>query len=170
MSNVERNQNVEDQMTETVSDVEHSSFEVDSTFDIRHSSIEQPSPPPAPRSPLPAARQVFGGLSAKAHEQAEIFRARLTKRIRHLRRWPKQGITCYRLYEQDIPEVPLVVDRYEDCLHIAEFSRPTEHTLAEHADWLDLMMRTAAEVTEVPAENVFLKRRSGSGHGAVRAT
>ena len=35
------------------------------------------------------------------------------------------GITCYRLYEQDIPEVPLVVDRYEDYLHIAEFSRPT---------------------------------------------
>ena len=159
MSNVERNQNVEDQMTETVSDVEHSSFEVDSTFDIRHSSIEQPSPPPAPRSPLPAARQVFGGLSAKAHEQAEIFRARLTKRIRHLRRWPKQGITCYRLYEQDIPEVPLVVDRYEDCLHIAEFARPTEHTPAEHADWLDLMLRAAAEVAEVPAENVFLKRR-----------
>ena len=85
--------------------------------------------------------------------------APLTKRVRHLRRWPKQGITCYRLYEQDIPEVPLVVDRYEDCLHIAEFSRPTEHTPAEHADWLDLMLRTAAEVTEVPVNNVFLKRR-----------
>ncbi len=117
------------------------------------------SPLPAPRSPLPVARQVFGGLSAKAREQAEIFRARLNKRVRHLRRWPKQGITCYRLYEQDIPEVPLVVDRYEDCLHIAEFARPTEHTPAEHADWLDLMLRTTAEVTEVPVENVFLKRR-----------
>jgi 23S rRNA (guanine2445-N2)-methyltransferase / 23S rRNA (guanine2069-N7)-methyltransferase len=116
-----------------------------------------PFSPPLPFSSVP--RPVFGGLSAKAHEQAEIFRARLAKRARHLRRWPKQGITCYRLYEQDIPEVPLVVDRYEDCLHIAEFARPTEHTPAEHADWLDLMQRTAAEVTEVPVENVFLKRR-----------
>jgi 23S rRNA (guanine2445-N2)-methyltransferase / 23S rRNA (guanine2069-N7)-methyltransferase len=113
---------------------------------------------PAPRSLLPAA-PVFGGLSAKAHEQAEIFRARLAKRVRHLRRWPKQGITCYRLYEQDIPEVPLVVDRYEDCLHIAEFARPTEHTPAEHSDWLDLMLRTASEVMEIPLNNVFLKRR-----------
>ena len=86
--------------------------------------------------------------------------ARLTKRARHLRRWPtKMGITCYRLYEQDIPEVPLVVDRYEDYLHIAEFSRPTEHTPAEHADWLDLMQRTAAEVMEVPLAYVFLKKR-----------
>ena len=69
------------------------------------------------------------------------------------------GITCYRLYEQDIPEVPLVVDRYEDYLHIAEFSRPTDHTPAEHADWLDLMQRTAAEVMEVPLDHVFLKER-----------
>ena len=109
-------------------------------------------------SPLPSP--VFGGLSAKALEQAEIFRARLTKRARHLRRWPaKMGISCYRLYEQDIPEVPLVVDCYEDYLHIAEFSRPTDHTLAEHADWLDLMRRAASEVMEVPLDHVFLKRR-----------
>ncbi len=125
------------------------------TADSSGSSAAPCSLLPAPGSPRP----VFGGLSAKAHEQAEIFRARLTKRARHLRRWPKQGITCFRLYEQDIPEVPLVVDRYEDCLHVAEFARPTDHTPAEHADWLDLMLRTAAEVTEVPAENVFLKRR-----------
>jgi 23S rRNA (guanine2445-N2)-methyltransferase / 23S rRNA (guanine2069-N7)-methyltransferase len=153
MSNVETNQNVESGTAEADFDIQHSSFDFDSTFDIRHSGLERPTfsaPPPRP---------VFGGLSSKAREQAEIFRARLTKRARHLRRWPKQGITCYRLYEQDIPEVPLVVDRYEDCLHIAEFARPTEHTPAEHADWLDLMLRTAAEVAEAPAENVFLKRR-----------
>ena len=124
-----------------------------------HDDVAISLSPPAPCSPLPAS-PVFGGLSQKAHEQAEIFRARLTKRARHLRRWPtKMGITCYRLYEQDIPEVPLVVDRYEDCLHVAEFARPSEHTLAEHADWLDLMLRTAGEVMEVPIENVFLKRR-----------
>ena len=140
--------------TETVSNFHPSKFEFVSDFDIRISDF--PESPPHP----PAPRPVFGGLSAKALEQAEIFRARLTKRARHLRRWPtKMGITCYRLYEQDVPEVPLVVDRYEDYLHIAEFSRPTDHTLAEHADWLDLMRRTAAEVLEVPLKHVFLKKR-----------
>ena len=34
------------------------------------------------------AKPAFGGLSAKAREQAEIFRSRLAKRARHLRRWP----------------------------------------------------------------------------------
>ncbi|HBO44928.1 MAG TPA: SAM-dependent methyltransferase [Planctomycetaceae bacterium] len=102
----------------------------------------------------------FGGLSAKAREQAQLFERRLVKRARHLRRWPtRQGITCFRLYERDIPEIPLVVDRYEDCLHIAEFDRPHERTVAEHADWLDLMARTAARVLDVDPKRVFFKRR-----------
>lgn len=108
----------------------------------------------------PASGPVFGGLSETAFRQAESFRSRLQNRARHLRRWPtKQGITCYRLYERDVPEVPLVVDRYEDCLHMAEFERPNEHTPAEHGDWLDLMKRTAGEALEVPWKNIYLKRR-----------
>jgi 23S rRNA (guanine2445-N2)-methyltransferase / 23S rRNA (guanine2069-N7)-methyltransferase len=148
-------ENPEVGLPETVSNFGPSSLEFVSDFDIRISDL----PTPRPASHF-AAQPVFGGLSPKAHEQAEIFRARLTKRARHLRRWPaKMGITCYRLYEQDIPEVPLVVDRYEDYLHVAEFSRPTDHTPAQHADWLDLMQRTAAEVMEVPPDHVFLKKR-----------
>ncbi|MHB8902159.1 MAG: bifunctional 23S rRNA (guanine(2069)-N(7))-methyltransferase RlmK/23S rRNA (guanine(2445)-N(2))-methyltransferase RlmL [Thermoguttaceae bacterium] len=112
------------------------------------------------RRSSPPAFQAFGGLTEKAREQAEIFRNRLVKRARHLRRWPrKQGITCYRLYERDEPQVPLVVDRYEDCLHITEYERPHDRSPAEHADWLDLMARTAADALEVDRDKVFLKRR-----------
>lgn len=117
-----------------------------------------PAPMPPRKKPV-EVKPAFGGLSPKAREQAEIFRARLTKRAKHLRRWPARGITCYRLYDRDVPEVPLAVDRYEDFLHIAEYERPHERTLAEHADWLDLMTRTAAEVMEIPVSHVFLKRR-----------
>jgi 23S rRNA G2069 N7-methylase RlmK/C1962 C5-methylase RlmI len=56
--------------------------------------------------------------------------------------------------------VPLVVDRYEDALHLAEFERPHERTAAEHADWLDLMARTAANALEVSPELAFMKHRS----------
>lgn len=35
--------------------------------------------------------------------------------MRHLGRWgPKQGITCFRLYERDIPDFPLIVDWFGD--------------------------------------------------------
>ncbi len=106
------------------------------------------------------AEPVFGGLKEDSARQATEFANRLTKRARHLRRWPtRRGITCYRLYERDVPDVPLIVDRYEDALVVAEYRRPHDRTPAEHADWLELMLRTAAETLEVDRDRVFLKTR-----------
>lgn len=103
----------------------------------------------------------FGGLPEGSDRQAEEFANRLVKRARHLRRWPtRRGITCYRLYDRDVPDVPLVVDRYEDHLHIGEYERPNEHTAAQHDEWLELMKRAAAEALEVEPAKVFMKYRS----------
>ncbi|MEM6329013.1 MAG: bifunctional 23S rRNA (guanine(2069)-N(7))-methyltransferase RlmK/23S rRNA (guanine(2445)-N(2))-methyltransferase RlmL [Planctomycetota bacterium] len=113
-----------------------------------------------------AARPAFGGLRPEATRQAEEFGNRLRKVARHLRRWPtKRGVTCYRLYDRDIPEAPLVVDRYQDergqvWLHLAEYDRPHDRTPAEHADWLDHLAGVAARVLEAPRQNVFLKHRA----------
>lgn len=102
----------------------------------------------------------FGGLGEKAAHQAELFATRLKKRAKHLRRWPaKRGITCFRLYEKDVPEIPLVVDRYENHLHLSEFERPHDRDPAQHANWLDLMAKTAGEALDVPKQNVYLKKR-----------
>lgn len=114
--------------------------------------------PPRAFQQQPAA-PAFGGLLTASKRQADEFANRLRNRARHLRRWPKRGITCYRLYERDVPDVPLVVDRYEDALHLSEFARPHDRSPAQHADWLDLMARTAGEVLEVPRARVFLKHR-----------
>lgn len=115
------------------------------------------SRPPAMRET--ASRQAFGGLHTAAMRQAEEFANRLQKRARHLRRWPQKGVHCYRLYERDVPDVPLVVDRYEDWLHMAEFARPHERTRAENADWLDLMKQTAAKALDINPDHVVMKRR-----------
>lgn len=106
-----------------------------------------------------AQKPAFGGLDGSADRQAEELKHRLKKRARHLRKWPARGITCYRLYERDVPGIPLIVDRYEDCLHIAEVVRPHDRTRAQHADWLDLMVRTATDTLEVDPANVFVKSR-----------
>lgn len=106
-----------------------------------------------------ACLPAFGGLKANAAAQAEAFANRLKKTARHLRRWPARGVTCYRLYDRDIPEVPLAVDIYEGRLHLAEYERPHDRTPAEHANWLDLMAETAGETLGVTRELTFLKRR-----------
>lgn len=116
---------------------------------------EKTAGPEAGRS----ARPAFGGIDEKARQQAQIFANRLAKRAKHLRRWPKQGVSCYRLYDRDIPEVPLAVDLYEGRLHISEYARPNEHTPAEHGDWLELLAATAAEALEVDPRDVHLKTR-----------
>ncbi|MGB7344788.1 MAG: bifunctional 23S rRNA (guanine(2069)-N(7))-methyltransferase RlmK/23S rRNA (guanine(2445)-N(2))-methyltransferase RlmL [Pirellulaceae bacterium] len=103
----------------------------------------------------------FGHLDDKAVHQAELFKARLTNRSRHLRRWPtRRGITCFRLYERDVPEIPLIVDRYENYLHITEYERPHDRDPSQHAAWLELMAKTAGETLEIPAKNVYLKTRA----------
>ena len=46
--------------------------------------------------------------------QANIFSNRLAKKYKLLRKWARrERVTCYRLYDRDIPEVPLAVDIYE---------------------------------------------------------
>ncbi len=103
---------------------------------------------------------LFGGLQDKDREQAELFHRRLVKRAKHFRRWPtKRNITCFRLYERDIPEIPLVVDRYEDHLHITEYERPHERDLARHAAWLELMKTTASDALGIPYSQTHLKKR-----------
>lgn len=105
-------------------------------------------------------QQAFGGLKEEAKRQATEFTNRLKKLARHLRRWPtKRGITCYRIYDRDIPEIPLAVDLYEDALHIAEYERPHDRTAAQHADWLDAMVKTAGEALGISQENLFVKYR-----------
>ncbi|MFA6856888.1 MAG: class I SAM-dependent methyltransferase [Treponema sp.] len=46
--------------------------------------------------------------------QASLFSNRLSKKYKTLRKWARRSrITCYRLYDRDIPEVPLAADLYE---------------------------------------------------------
>ncbi|MGN0728231.1 class I SAM-dependent methyltransferase [Treponema sp.] len=45
--------------------------------------------------------------------QGEIFFNRITKNYRRLKKWARKNrITCYRLYDRDIPEIPLCLDIY----------------------------------------------------------
>lgn len=45
--------------------------------------------------------------------QAELFSNRLAKQYKLLRKWARKNrVSCYRLYDRDIPEVPLALDLY----------------------------------------------------------
>ena len=50
----------------------------------------------------------------KTQYQAELFANRLKRKYKELRKqMRKNRVSCYRLYDRDIPEVPLSLDLYE---------------------------------------------------------
>ena len=60
---------------------------------------------------------------------AEQFANRLHKNMRRLsRQLRREGITCYRLYDADLPDYNLVVDVYGDWVHVQEYAPPARST------------------------------------------
>jgi 23S rRNA G2069 N7-methylase RlmK/C1962 C5-methylase RlmI len=96
----------------------------------------------------------------KLEEQAEMFGNRLSKRYRHLKKWARRsGTDAYRLYDRDIPEIPLVMDLYGDALAGALYERPYEKDEGEEERWLAAMASSAAEALGIAEDRIFLKRR-----------
>jgi 23S rRNA (cytosine1962-C5)-methyltransferase len=53
------------------------------------------------------------------------FTNRLRKNQRHWSKWARRrDISCYRIYDRDIPEFPLAIDWYEGRVHAQEFAPP----------------------------------------------
>ena len=89
-----------------------------------------------------------------------MFRNRLTKVYRHLGKQAKrQGISCYRIYDHDLPEFALCIERYGDNLYLAEYKRKFEMAEAEHEAWLEACIELICDVLQMPVENVYIRER-----------
>jgi len=50
---------------------------------------------------------------------------RLEKNARRLKPWlAREGVSCYRLYDSDLPEYAVAVDVYGDAIHVQEYAPP----------------------------------------------
>ena len=99
-------------------------------------------------------------------DQIGDFRRRLAKRFRHLSKWARrQGIEAFRIYDRDIPEIPLAIDWYDGWLHAAEYDRPHDRTEIEHDVWLARILEAANAELGVPPAQAFLKMRRRQRHG-----
>lgn len=93
-------------------------------------------------------------------DKFDMFRNRLEKVYRHLSKTAKrQGVTCYRLYDHDLPEFPLCVELYEDKLYVAEYKRRHNLTDEEHDSWLSNALLVLSKILHVPEDRIFLKLR-----------
>jgi len=92
---------------------------------------------------------------------------RLAKRYRHLKKWARRtGTNAFRLYDRDIPEIPLVLDLYDDAVSGAVYKKhmgiqqgENENEAGHDEIWLRAMKNAAAKALDIPESRIFLKER-----------
>lgn len=93
-------------------------------------------------------------------EKFDMFRNRLVKVYKHIHKQAvRQHITCYRVYDHDLPEFPFCIEIYEDHIYLAEYKRRHSLSEEEHEQWLEDCIVIISEILELPSDNVFIKQR-----------
>lgn len=89
-----------------------------------------------------------------------MFRNRLEKVYRHLDKQARRlQVSCYRLYDHDLPEFPFCIEIYGKQIYVAEYKRRHGMNETEHDDWVEKSIMVICEVLKVTKENIFLKLR-----------
>jgi 23S rRNA (cytosine1962-C5)-methyltransferase len=84
----------------------------------------------------------------------------MTKVFRHIgKQAKKQGISCYRVYDHDLPEFPFCIEFYDNKLYIAEYKRRHNMTEEEHDEWMEKSIEVICEILSVAKTDIFLKLR-----------
>src|SRR5690606_11626195 len=107
-------------------------------------------------------------------EGATMVANRLRKNLRKLKAWrEREGITCYRAYDADIPEYAAAIDVYttdeatpRTSLHVQEYAAPDDIPEDLQRRRLADLLAAAREVFEVPREQVALKTRARGRGGS----
>jgi len=98
-------------------------------------------------------------------EKFQMFENRLLKNYKHrLKQAKRQNISCWRLYDHDLPEFPICIELYEDYIYIAEYNRRHALTDEEHEVWLEETKKIIENMTQVPIAKMFLRVRKRMSH------
>jgi len=71
----------------------------------------------------------------------------------------RQKVSCYRLYDRDLPEFPLIIDVYENELLVTEYR--SQHRLShdEYIAWLDGSLLVVKKVLNKTDDQIHIKER-----------
>ncbi len=93
-------------------------------------------------------------------EEAKMLFNRLQKNQKRLKGWlKKSAISCYRLYDADIPEYAAAIDIYERRIYVQEYAAPS--TIEAHVakKRFDTIKRAVKEFAGDRFEKVYYKER-----------
>lgn len=104
-------------------------------------------------------RQAKKSCTAADLAAVQMFINRLHKNLKKLRREIEQGTTCYRLYDADIPEYAVTVDRYDQYLLVEEYKPP--YTVNQEKARLRLMSVLAVlpDTLHISPEMIYFRSK-----------
>jgi 23S rRNA (guanine2445-N2)-methyltransferase / 23S rRNA (guanine2069-N7)-methyltransferase len=86
------------------------------------------------------------------------FTNRLRRMARHWLKWARrQQLDAVRLYDRDVPEVPVTIDWYASWVHVEEQERPHSRSAIEQQRWLESLLESVAAALDVGAERIYVK-------------
>lgn len=91
---------------------------------------------------------------------AEDYANRLRKNVKKLDKWARQeGVECYRIYDADLPEYNVAVDRYADWVVVQEYAPPKTVDESKARQRLFDVIGATLSVLELPTNRLVLKTR-----------
>jgi len=94
-----------------------------------------------------------------------MFYNRLLKVYKHRSKQAKRlHISCYRVYDHDLPEFPFAIELYKDKIYVAEYRRRHGMDDAAHEDWLQQSFSVISDVLNLPVENIYSRERKRLSH------
>ncbi len=120
----------------------------------------------APSAPPPASNRTRAALTLDS-EEARALRNRLVKNSKHLARWAKRSdVSCYRIYDADLPEFAFALDKYSNALnpaqawyHLQEYQAPKTIDADKAQQRIELAERVVRQVFELKEDELFSKQR-----------
>ena len=114
------------------------------------------------------AAEVDSPVSLLDEAIAVPLRNRLHKNSKHLQRWARRGnVSCYRVYDADLPEFSFSLDRYQseidpgrEWLHLQEYQAPASIDAELAAHRIEVARQVVSEVFSIPPDRLFCKTRS----------
>ena len=113
-----------------------------------------------------------GSSQFKDSAGAQMFANRLQKNIRRLRSWAqREGVSCYRLYDADMPEYAFAIDLYtvidpqERWLYVQEYAAPAEIEPQAVRRRRAEVLATVPGVAGVAREHIGLRTRRRTQRG-----
>ena len=105
-----------------------------------------------------------GGEPSRSHYRRRAgggrFRQPSAQELKKLDKWAKQqGIECYRLYDADLPEYNVAVDRYGSKVVVQEYAPPKTVDAQKARQRLFDVINATLAVLELPSNQLILKTR-----------